>query len=143
MLRFLAPLGAVFLSACGLTLPPLSGPVVWGIPYIAQTVPAGHFDPLDGLAVGYRVQLEEDRVSTFTVAHELAHVWQWEQRSVPLAWLGAPCAVQAEHRCNALEAHADAVGLAAVEAGCLPGDFGWPGEPRSGCVLPHPWAVRP
>ena len=145
MKRLIAPLVGVFLMGCGMVLPPVApSGTAWGIPYVAEIVPDGSLDPLDGYAVGYRVRVEAQYAgNTFLIAHELAHVWQWHHKRMMSEWRGVPCAVQAADRCTAHEAHADAVATAAARAGCLPGDLGWPGAAPSGCRLPHPSEIHP
>ncbi len=89
------------------------------------------------------IRIETGQVSTRMVAHEVTHLWQQRHYLIPAAFLGAACLRQPDWNCNPLEAHADAVGEAAVMAGCSPGDFGWPGWAPTGCPLPDPLAVRP
>lgn len=141
MKTLLPLLGAFFLSACGSLLPPLSGPQAWGVPYTAILAPPGSLAPFQARTVGYRVEVEQ--ASTFLVAHELTHVWQWHHRTLAREFAGHPCPMQPDWNCTPLEAQADTVALAVIAAGCLPGDLGWPGEPESGCLLPDPAGVRP
>jgi len=143
MKRYFASLAGAFLVGCGFVLPPAqpSG-IAWGIPFVAEAVPDGALDPLDGYAVGYRVQVEAQYVgSAFLIAHELAHVWQWHHKRLLGEWRDVPCAVQVASRCNAREAHADAFAVAFIQAGCLPGDLGWPGGTVTGCRVPDPQNV--
>lgn len=107
-------------------------------------VPAGSLDPFDGYAVAYRVRVEVPfAADVFLIAHELTHVWQWHHRRLMSEWAGAPCAVQPASHCSAREAHADAVALAVVAAGCGAGDLGWPGGAVTGCAVPDPVSIRP
>lgn len=116
---------------------------IWGIPYEARVVPADSLNPFDGRVRGYVVEIEAGQVTPFLVAHEAAHLYAGHHRLSAAAFTGQPCPVQAEWHCNPEEARADTFAFAAVKAGCLAGDFGWPGEPASGCVLPDPAQVRP
>lgn len=145
MKRLTAPLVGAFLVGCGVILPPAApSGTAWGIPYVAEIVPDGSLDPLDGYATGYRVRVEAQYAGdVFLIAHELAHVWQWRHKRLMSEWRGVPCAVQPASHCNPREAHADAVGLAVLRAGCGPGDLGWPGGTVTGCRLPDPAEVRP
>ncbi|GGR63000.1 hypothetical protein GCM10008959_26370 [Deinococcus seoulensis] len=143
MLRFL-PLLALLLAGCGLLVPPVSPLRAWGVPFMAEVVPAGALAPFQGFATAYHVRVEAPYTAdVFLVAHELAHVWQWHHRNLMRDWAGVPCAVQVPGHCTPREAHADAVALAVLAAGCLPGDLGWPGGAVSGCVLPDPASIRP
>lgn len=137
----LAPL-LFLLTACAPNLPPDS-PTVWGLSYTAIEVEPGSLAPLAAFASRNTVRIESGQVSTRMVAHELAHIWQQRHQAVPVAFFGAPCGWQPAWNCNPLEAHADAVGAAAVWAGCSPGDFGWPGWPVTGCAVPDPLSVHP
>lgn len=147
MKRILAPiLGAVFLTGCGTVLPPLqpSG-TVWGIPYTLQIVPDTRLAPLLGQATGHRIELtQRAQGSLFAFAHELTHVWQWVH-GLPVRWIGQPCLVQPAHHCGqlGLEAQADAVAVAILQAGCTWGDLGLAGLVSNGCVLPDPATVQP
>ncbi|CAM4435590.1 DUF4157 domain-containing protein [Deinococcus marmoris] len=132
----------LLLTACAPNLPPDS-PTVWGLPYQALQVPDGSLAPLAAFASRNTVRIEAGQVSTRMVAHELTHIWQQAHQAVPVAFLGAPCLRQPAWNCNALEAHADAVGEAAVQAGCGPGDFGWPDGQITGCRIPDPLEVKP
>lgn len=144
MLRFLLPSLTLLLVGCGLLVPPVSPLRVWGIPYTAEVVPAGALDPYEGFTTAYHVEIEQPfTADTFLIAHELAHVWQWHRRRLMREWAGVPCAAQPAHHCNPREAHADAVALAVLAAGCLPGDLGWPGGAVSGCALPDPGFTPP
>ncbi|CAM3837574.1 hypothetical protein DEFR109230_14210 [Deinococcus frigens] len=129
-------------SSCASPLPPHS-PTVWGLSYAALEVPAGTLAPLSAVAGWNTVRIEAGHVNTRMVAHEVTHIWQQRHLAVPVAFLGAPCGWQPEWNCSALEAHADAVGAAAVRAGCSPGDFGWPGWEATACTIPDPLEVHP
>ncbi len=138
-MRWLLPL---LLCACAPNLPPDS-PTVWGLSYRALEVPAGSLAPLTAIASGRTVRIEAGKVTTRMVAHEMAHIWQQAHQAIPVAFLGAACGWQPAWNCTPLEAHADAVGTAAVWAGCSPGDFGWPGWKATGCRVPDPLEVTP
>lgn len=133
---------ALLLTACAPNLPP-DAPTVWGLSYTAVEVPAGTLAPLAAVTRQNSVRIEAGHVSARMVAHEVTHLWQQRHYLIPAAFLGAPCLRQPAWNCTPLEAHADAVGEAAVLAGCGPGDFGWPGGQVTGCALPDPLAVRP
>lgn len=134
----------LLLTACTSPLPPDS-PSVWGLSYTAVEVEPGSLGDGQYRALASRdtVRIERDAVTTFRVAHEVTHVWQKRHYLMPAAFLGAACSRQPDWNCTPTEAHADAVGEAAVLAGCGPGDFGWPGGEVTGCALPNPLEVHP
>lgn len=142
-MRLSALLLPLLLAACGSYAPPAApNAIVWGLPVEYRLG-----DP-DGDLIG----LAEHRVGgcvvtvlyadPWLIGHEATHCWA-EQHGVPAVWEGARCIVQEPWRCTAEEALADWTARAIVEAGCLPGDLGWPGGEVAGCALPRPDEVKP
>lgn len=144
---WMAPLSGalLLLMACGTLLPPAApSGRAWGVPYTLAYIPAGSLSPLYGQTIGHQVQIDERaRGNLFVLAHELTHVYDWVH-GLPVRWIGQPCAVQPASHCglSGVEAHADAVAIAVMRAGCNAGDLGIPDVTPSGCILPDPLWVR-
>lgn len=114
---------------------------LWGVPiHYRQGELSGTLLGLAEHPFGGACQVTVLQVQTWVVAHEAAHCWV-EAHGMPVGWDAAPCMWQSPVHCSPEEAFADRVGWLIEQAGCTPGDLGWPGMPRAECVLPDPARV--